>query len=416
MGAARHTGGGPDQNGTVGATLSEPTGLFFARDGAGPYQGRWRTFAGFWLIYLVYPFGSAMHRAHGRPIPIALSVVGFAAFCLTYLHLTPPMLRLAGQDRRRHVVPAMLFACGTALLPLTGAPGFTCYVFVVSVAMMLLPLRTAMIWVAATLGATVLLSLAVPAWSDSMLSTVYSLAATALAVGGFSKLLRTARQLAAAREELARLAVAEERVRFARDLHDILGHSLTAITVKAGLAGRLVTRDPERAATEIAEIERLSRAALGDVRATVAGYRQVSLAGELASARPVLDAAGIRADLPSAIDDVPGEMHELFGWVVREGITNVVRHSTARTCAIRVWAEGIQVDDDGDRVPDTVPSGAGTGLTGLTERVQRVGGRLVAGPRPGGGFRLRVSLPGRTATGSTAAATAPAPTPAEVRT
>ncbi|HEY9473986.1 MAG TPA: sensor histidine kinase [Mycobacteriales bacterium] len=403
--------------------MSEPTGLPLGRGRTGPYQGRWRVFAGFWLVYLAYPLGSALHREHGRPAMIALSVGGFLAFCAAYLFLPPPLLRRQEQDRHRHAAPATLFAIGTALLPLTGTPGLTCYVFVISAAIVLLPPREAMPWVVACLGVAVTLSLTVPDWSDGMLSTVYSLVATALAVGGFSKLLRTARELVAAREELARLAVAEERVRFARDLHDILGHSLTVITVKAGLASRLVARDPERAATEIAEIERLGRAALGDVRATVAGYRQVSLASELASARHVLDAAGIRADLPRAIDEVPGEMHELFGWVVREGVTNVVRHSAAKTCAIRVWGEGIQIDDDGDHAPDPVPHGTGTGLAGLTERVNGAGGRLVAGARPGGGFRLRVSLPARRPAGSMPAATAPAtsptiaPTaPAEVRT
>ncbi|HEX5497452.1 MAG TPA: sensor histidine kinase [Mycobacteriales bacterium] len=398
--------------------MRESTGLFFGRgptSSTWPHPGRWRVFAGFWLVYLAYPLGSVVDRAHGRSVPLVLGAAGFLVFCAIYLCLTPPLLRLPAPDRRRNLVPAALFACGTALLPLTGTPGFTTYVFVISAAVVLLPARAAMFWVTACLGLTVTLSFAVPGWTDGMTSVVYSLVATALAVGGFSKLLRTARELLAAREELARLAVATERVRFARDLHDILGHSLTVITVKASLAGRLVTRDPERAGAEIAEIERLGRAALGDVRATVAGYRQVSLPGELASARQVLAAAGIRADLPHAIDEVPGESHELFGWVVREAVTNVVRHSTARTCTIRVWASGVEIHDDG-AVADASRPGVGSGLAGLAERVHGADGRLAAGPVADGGFRLRVGLPGGRPAGPAAPASPATPaTPAWVR-
>jgi two-component system sensor histidine kinase DesK len=114
-------------------------------------------------------------------------------------------------------------------------------------------------------------------------------------------------------QEIARLAVDEERNRFARDMHDIVGHSLTVIAVKAELAGRLVRRDPDRAEAEINDVERLSREALGEVRTAVAGYRDVTLSAELANARTALSAAGIDADLPSAIDDVPTERRELFG-------------------------------------------------------------------------------------------------------
>ena len=137
---------------------------------------------------------------------------------------------------------------------------------------------------------------------------------------------------------MAELAVQEERNRFARDLHDILGHSLTVITVKAELAGRLIAANPERAAAEVADVESLARAALADVRAAVAGYRELSLAGELVSARAALQAAEIKADLPTTIDEVPEENRELFAWVVREGVTNVVRHSGAKRCTIRLSA------------------------------------------------------------------------------
>lgn len=179
--------------------------------------------------------------------------------------------------------------------------------------------------------------------------------------------------------------------RFARDLHDLLGHSLTVITVKAELAGRLMTRDPAKAAAEVTDIERLAREALADVRATVAGYREVTLAVELSSARSALEAAGIAAELPLALDDVPGERRELFGWVVREAVTNVVRHSRAGRVRVQVSPTSVEVVDDGSGCAGN-PAG-GHGLDGLRDRLAAVGGRLEVGPVDTGGFRLFAEVP-----------------------
>ena len=211
-----------------------------------------------------------------------------------------------------------------------------------------------------------------------------------LAAFGFMALLRRTVELRAAQQEVSRLAAERERMRIARDLHDLLGHSLTAVTVKAQLAGRLVGRDDVRAAAEITAVERLSRQALADVRAAVAGYREVSLAVELATSREVLGAAGIAADLPAAVDEVPAALRELFGWVVREGVTNAVRHSGAQRVRVAVTPSSVEVTDDGRgrRVP-----APGSGLAGLTERAGLAGGHLDAGPLPSGGFRLRLTVP-----------------------
>lgn len=137
-------------------------------------------------------------------------------------------------------------------------------------------------------------------------------------------------------------------------------------------------------------METLARQVLGDVRAAVASYRHVTLAGELAAGRQLLRAAGITADLPSAVDDVSPACQELFGWVVREGLTNVVRHSRARTCSVRLSPSSVEITDDGTGA--TAP--AGNGLTGLRERVTAAGGSIDAGPLRSTGWRLRVSLPG----------------------
>ena len=138
-------------------------------------------------------------------------------------------------------------------------------------------------------------------------------------------------------------------------------------------------------------MEELARKSLTDVRAAVGGYRDVTLAGELATGREVLRAAGIAAELPPATDAVRPENQELFGWVVREGLTNTVRHSRASRCTITVGPDWIEIADDGRGGP----APAGNGLSGLRERVEAAGGtvRVEAGPAAGGGWRLRVDVP-----------------------
>lgn len=218
---------------------------------------------------------------------------------------------------------------------------------------------------------------------------VIGLVAMTLAMIGMFGLIRANTELRRAREELARLAVTAERDRMARDLHDVLGHSLTTITVKAGLARRLLERGEDgRAAGEVADVERLGRQALTDVRATISANRVASLAAELAGAREALRAAGIDADLPRAVDDVDPQRQQVFAYVLREGVTNTIRHSGAGQCTVRLTADSIEVADDGVRAPAATP--AGNGLTGLRERLAAIGGRLDAGPGERGGDRKSV--------------------------
>ncbi|HUB71463.1 MAG TPA: sensor histidine kinase [Acidimicrobiales bacterium] len=264
--------------------------------------------------------------------------------------------------------------------------------------------------VAAMTLAAVLVPPAVPSWGEGFSTGVDNATAVmipllALIVIGALHWQRANVALSVANAEIARLAAENERARIARDLHDLLGHSLTTITVKAGLARRLAGVDIARAASEIAAVEELARRSLSDVRAAVSSYRDVTLAGEIAAGREMLRAAGITADLPGAVDEVPATHSELLGWAVREGLTNVVRHARANWCAVRLLPSGIEVVDDGGGHPFAgarlaggvgVPpglSGGGNGLAGLRERVGAAGGTLEAGPLSPNGWSLRVSLP-----------------------
>lgn len=168
---------------------------------------------------------------------------------------------------------------------------------------------------------------------------------------------------------LARLAVSDERLRFARDLHDLLGHSLSLIAIKTELAGRLVSVDPPRAVREIGDVERVARDALVDVREAVAGYRQPTLTRELVEARAALDAAGIEFRVEDTGADLPARVDALFAWAVREGVTNVVRHSRATHCAIRIVLSEheVQLDITDDGI-GAVSVAGGSGLRGVAER------------------------------------------------
>jgi two-component system sensor histidine kinase DesK len=237
------------------------------------------------------------------------------------------------------------------------------------------------------------------ALADGGHSGSIGIGASTLGVGLLLTLMRDLRQrnaeLSRARAELARTAVAAERERFARDLHDLLGHSLSVIAIKAELAGRLLPDTPERAASEVADLETVARSALREVRDAVSGYRRPTLEGELEGARMALAAAGIIAEIEHATDTLSSEVEAVLAWAVREGATNVIRHSGASHCEVRVHGGSGEVEveilDDGRGAGEA--SSCGNGLEGLRERAAAVRGRLEAGGAASGGFRLAVSVP-----------------------
>nr|CEL19426.1 sensor histidine kinase [Kibdelosporangium sp. MJ126-NF4]CTQ94775.1 sensor histidine kinase [Kibdelosporangium sp. MJ126-NF4] len=202
-------------------------------------------------------------------------------------------------------------------------------------------------------------------------------------------------ELRDSRRERARLAVADERARIARDLHDLVGHSLSVIAVKTELARRLVSIDVTKAEQELADIDTVVRRALAEVRQAVTNYRQPTLAGELASAQRAAASAGIdcRVESPDSWS-LPPAVDGTLAWTVREGVTNVLRHSQARHCTITVSLTdsyvAVAIADDGVGPGET---GRGNGLAGLTERAQALGGTLSSGPCEDHGFHVRVQVP-----------------------
>jgi two-component system sensor histidine kinase DesK len=276
-----------------------------------------------------------------------------------------------------------------AVVPGAQDQSLTCLVFVAALATSILPQWHGLAVAFAMFVVTTVTGLTVDGWEThgNNFAVVLATAAT------FSFRLawqRNARLIAAERE-LSEMAVEDERSRIARDLHDILGHSLTVISVKAELAGRMMDVDPERARAEIDDLQRLSRDALADVRATAQGIRGISLPGEIASARSALESAGIEPHLPTVADEVPSRWRELYAWTVREGVTNVIRHSGASHCEVQVDATGVVVRDDGTG-PDG--DGNGSGLEGLRQRARLVGATVTTGPAQGGrGFELAVRVP-----------------------
>ncbi|GAA5075955.1 sensor histidine kinase [Streptomyces similanensis] len=202
-----------------------------------------------------------------------------------------------------------------------------------------------------------------------------------------------------ARETEARLAVAEERLRFGRDLHDVLGRNLAVIALKAELAVRLGRRGRPEAVDQMVEVQRLAQESQREVRAVVRGYREADLAAELAGAQGVLGAAGIDCAITGSAAGLPAPVQSALAWVVREATTNVLRHGDARSCAIALRIDagraGLSVENDGaPRSPGGPP---GSGLAGLRERLSELDGTLCAGLVAGGRFRLTAEVPLRPA-------------------
>ena len=342
-----------------------------------------------WLLFQIFPVLDLVTAPRPTGVRIAAAVL-LVVFTVAYLTVFARAFTPCCPPAYRQL--AVVAVLGVGLAVWLGTPFAGLMIYLSAAVTVTLPDR----WVWPAVGGATAVCAGV-ALTEHKLGDVFFLPLlcllTAFALRGTRYLIAVNAELTEAREELARSAVAEERMRFARDLHDLLGHSLSLIALKSELAGRLAERDPARARQEIADVESAARRALAEVRDAVSGYRQVSLAQSLVEARSALSAAGIALTVSPPGQSLPGPVDAVLGWVVREATTNVLRHSDARTVTVayRAGEDGVELSVTDDGRGGDAPAGAG--LSGLAERVAALGGRLAHGQGSGGGFRLTVAIP-----------------------
>lgn len=374
----------------------------------------WRLYQHFWLLCLVFPI-VALIQAPPSIVRLGLALTGLVGFaaCYTWLMWPHPASRGARQRAQSPLSLLLLILLLVLVLLLSlsyGRAFLWLFIGVSASAGVLLPWRVALVSLVVLMALPLLISVTM-AGGVVTVDWLYLLPLLLLIRGlgldmlGGVRLFRVIGELQAARRDLARLAVLEERLRVARDLHDLLGHTLSMIVLKSELARRLVTQDPGRTEQEIAEVEAVARQTLQEVREAVAGYRQPTLQSELEGAQQLLEAAGIHHQLEQAAVRLPPAIDAVLAWVVREGVTNVVRHSRARWCGIQVTQTSgqlrLEVTNDDRKLVMQRPEGLtisvpGSGLNGLVERAAALGGHVKAEPRladGASGFRLQVEVP-----------------------
>jgi two-component system sensor histidine kinase DesK len=396
-----------------GSDISRPGGTLSSEDGiasSGVTFTLWRLYQHAWLVCLVFPLVQLLQE----PVSTFHFVLGLFALCffaasytwLMWPHPASQDIRVRTRPRIALALLVVLLLEVTAFSLVYGPAWLWLYIGVSAIAGRLLPLRAAF----AVVVLFTLLPLFITVWISGgvvgidwwwLIALMLLVRGLGLDMIGISRMGSAIRELHAARRELARLAVIEERERLSRDLHDLLGQTLSMIALKSELARQLVTEEPDRCAQEISEIERVARKSLREVREAVAGYRQPTLASELEGAQHLLAAARISYQIDPIGEVLPQEVDATLAWTVREGVTNVTRHSQARHCRIQLThTDGsvrVEVLSDGARREQAGSTArTGLGLAGLRERVSRLGGDLEAGPVSLHGkehFRLTVTLP-----------------------
>lgn len=392
-------------------TLGKNRFRFLYRERRGSVNWLALGFSAPWLVFLLMPLDSFLTAPELEPVRwtgVALIALFAVINCSAY---AVPWLVPVASTVRRSIIWTVLMA-----LPVAGLTALrleSAYVVFLAFNMYFVAF-----WIFGTIAPYrlrlgVAAAIAVTCWLIFMVGTGFDVTAhggISLFIGapmvgmlGFSYLIELGERADVAR---ASLALSEEREEIARDVHDVLGHSLTVITLKAELAQRLLEIDPARAGAEMEAIAQLSRASLAEVRSTVTRLRVPDFSGEIEGAGRALQTAGIRAELPEAQSAlaVAGVNAKLFSWVLREAVTNMVRHSDANAARVRLSATGLDILDNGVGVGDA----RGNGLTGMAQRVAASGGSVVIeaapeqwlaeNPNPAGGVgtRIRVSMDGDT--------------------
>lgn len=339
---------------------------------------RWAPYL--WLVYLLF----FLRPLFLEPTPAWLwAVSGIALGLFLWLYFTAYRVR----GLALALCIGGIFGIGAALAPLN--PGATCFlVYAVAFLHRVERVALASAWLLTMIAtaATMIWGLGLP---------LGAILIVMLTVGGagisMAELERKNLALRRSRDESTQFARIAERERIRRDLHDLLGHTLSVIVLKSELAAKVADSDPRRSGEEIRDVERISRNALADVRAAVSGYRAQGLSGELANARRVLEGAGVLVSCEVDPVDLTAAQESAVSLALREAVTNVVRHAGATRCRIRLHQEGgrirLAIEDDGKGGALT----EGSGLAGMRARVAALGGSLVHEGRSG--WHLAISLP-----------------------
>jgi two-component system sensor histidine kinase DesK len=366
-------------------TIRQEVGRLWARPWLPPEQGKMPYF---WLLSLGYMFWKYAYVSPGavEAALLALTLVGFfALYCASYW------------ARGWQVVACMLAGClvGAAWVRWNvGAATF--FIFACAMAAQLTHIRLAMLAIGGVIVLAALTSLLLPPTQMRFLFLMPILTISLPAgVGAVmeARLRRSRKELMRKQEEVEHMATIAERERISRDLHDLLGHSLSLIALKAELARKLVHRDAEACAREVGDIETSARQALAEVRAAVSGYRESGLAHALAGARASLAAADVMLDEKVERFPLGPAAENVVALALSEAVTNVVRHAGARRCSVSLALEQgqavLRIADDG-QARDAVEIRHGNGLSGMRERVASVGGRLAVRAHAGLELELRV--------------------------
>ena len=367
-----------------------------------------------WLIYLIQPV-SGLFGHHYGTLYIAGGLAIVAAFCVIFVALIPTWSRLTGYWQLGLAGLFALAILGCVVYGGTGATTFWIFVSLASGLVIPEPRKAAR----AVAASGILYSIFCLTSHVSTTNFLVNLLPTLLvgfAMIGLRRQIQLARELGQARETVAKLAANEERLRLARDMHDLTGQSLSMITLKSELAAKFLGRLPasaerDKVLAEIGDIGRVSRQTLHDIREAVSGYRRPTLAIEIITARTALESAGIQLDDDPQLTLLSGtfdpDAEAALAWCMREAVTNVIRHSGARNCYVRLTRHNgelsLEVRDDGHGFlgasGEQASAQAGTGLHGMSERLSAVGGRLSltnAHDRAGHGFRLVATVPAGT--------------------
>jgi two-component system sensor histidine kinase DesK len=369
------------------ATRDEPADASGVVTDPPPDGTKWMRYV--WLVYLVALF----FQPAFDPSASLLDWVAVVVLIAVFLPLYVAGYRAAG-DRQLLLIIGVMTALGVAGSLINGGASVF-VIYAAGFAAYLEPVRRAVLVIAALVGILALMLAISPVpqpWRFVGLAPALVFTIVTGAANLFdAERERAQRRLRRADEEIERLAALAERERIARDLHDLLGHTLSLIVVKSELAARLVESDSQRAGDEMRDVERIGREALAEVRAAVVGYRAKGLRGELDGARQALAAAGVEATIEADLPALPIASESALALALRESVTNVVRHAGARHATVRLIAEEssiiLEVTDDGRG--SSGPEGAG--ITGMRERITALGGTV---QRDGGpGTRVRVCLP-----------------------